>query len=90
MLAVIIFLVSSGCYAYLKTADGDKNVHASGTVEVTEVQLTPQAGGRIIRLEIDESDVVKKGDLIARMSMDGADNDVSMAADSLAAARPAA
>lgn len=87
MLAVIIFLVSSGCYAYLKTADGDKNVHASGTVEVTEVQLTPQAGGRIIRLEIDESDVVKKGDLIARMSMDGADNDVSMAADSLAAAR---
>lgn len=65
----------------------DNRVRASGTVEVTEVQLAPQAGGRITDLYIKEADTVRKGDLIARLSLDGADNEVAMAEAALAGAK---
>jgi HlyD family secretion protein len=85
---VVIVLIVGGCvWYYLQHRDTDKRVKASGTVEVTEVQLAPLAGGRIIELNIKEADVVKKGQLIARMSLDGADRDVAMAQEALAAAQ---
>lgn len=85
---IVIALIAGGCvWYYLQHRVTDTRVKASGTVEVTEVQLAPQAGGRIIELNIKEADVVKKGQLIAKMSMDGADHDVSMAEDALAAAQ---
>ncbi len=40
-----------------------------------------------MELNIDESDHVNKGQLIARMSLDGADHDVEMAEASLAASK---
>jgi len=83
---LIIAAVAAGS-VYLKGHRKDTRVKASGSVEVTEVQLAPQAGGRIIELNIDESDTVRKGDLIAKLSLDGADHDVEMAHAALAAAQ---
>lgn len=84
---IIAALAAGGYYYYDISRERDKRVKASGTVEVTEVQLAPLAGGRLIELEIDESDVIHKGDLVARLSMDGADHDVAMAEAALAGAR---
>lgn len=87
-LAVIalIILILAGC-EFARGFKKDSRVRASGTVEVTQVQLAPLAGGRIVVLNIKESDVVQKGDLIAKMSLDGADRDVEMANAALGAAR---
>ena len=54
---------------------------------MTQVQLAPLAGGRILELAIEESDKIEKGQFVARLSMDGADDDVMMAEQVLAAAR---
>lgn len=84
---IIAALAAGGYYAYSLTRVRDKRVKASGTVEVTEVQLAPLAGGRIVELKIDEADIVREGDLIARLSLDGADHDVAMAEAALTGAR---
>ena len=74
-------------FLYFEEKSKDERVKASGTVEVTELNLSPQAGGRILELNIKQSDHVKKGQLVARMSMDGADNEVGMAEANLTASR---
>ncbi len=83
---ILIAAVTVSIY-YFEERTRDERVKASGTVEVTELNLSPLAGGRILELNIDESDHVNKGQLIARMSLDGADHDVEMAEASLAAAK---
>ena len=79
--------VLSAYFLILEARAKDERVRASGTVEVTELNLSPQAGGRILELNINESDRITKGHLIARMSLDGAEHDVAMAEASLSAAK---
>lgn len=62
-------------------------VCASGTIEVTELQLSPLVGGRIEKLYITSAQTLKKGDPVADLSLDGADRDVEMAKAALTAAR---
>lgn len=71
----------------IEEREKDDRVKASGTVEVRELTLSSQAGGRILELNIAESDHIEKGHLIARMSLDGADHDVDMAEAALAGAK---
>lgn len=56
---------------------GNGAVRASGTVEVREIQLAAQASGRIIELNVRESQRVRKGDLLARLSLDGAGHELA-------------
>ena len=72
---------------FVKEHPKETRVKASGTVEVTQVQLAPLAGGRILELAVKESDKVTKGQFIAKMSLDGADDEVLMAESALAAAQ---
>ncbi|MDO5563324.1 MAG: HlyD family efflux transporter periplasmic adaptor subunit [Synergistaceae bacterium] len=87
ILLLIIALACAGYYGYKFTRAKDTRVKASGTVEVTEIQLAPLVSGRLIELPIEESDVIKEGDLVARLSMDGADHEADMASAALSAAR---
>ncbi len=88
LIAIVVVLIAGSSIAiYFKEKPKDKYVRASGTVEVTQVQLAALAGGRIEELAIEESDHVKKGQFIARRSMDGADDEVKMAEAALAGAR---
>jgi len=87
VILIIAAIATVGYNYYVSKQEKDTRVKASGTVEVQEVQLSPQASGRIIELDIDEAQNVKKGDLIAKLSMDGADKNVEMANSALAAAR---
>jgi HlyD family secretion protein len=41
---------------------------ASGYVEATEVRVSPETGGRVVDLKVDEGDRIAAGDLIARLS----------------------
>ena len=85
--AAALLIVGTSAAIYLKERPDTSHVRASGTVEVTQVQLAPLAGGRILELAIEESDKIEKGQFVARLSMDGADDDVMMAEQVLAAAR---
>lgn len=49
-------------------ADAPQNaVRASGHVEVTEVRLAPEAGGRVVELAVEEGTRVKPGDVVLRL-----------------------
>ena len=85
--AIALLIVGTSAAIYIKERPDTSHVRASGTVEVTQVQLAPLAGGRILELAIEESQRVDKGQFVARLSMDGADDDVRMAEQALAAAR---
>ena len=87
ILFVLLLVVGTSAAVYFKKRPNDDRLKASGTVEVTQVQLAPLAGGRIEELTIKEADHVEKGQLIARLSLDGADDEVKMAEIALAAAR---
>ncbi len=77
---VVILLIVVGAFAYYflhkREIANDAHVRASGTVEVTEVQIAPQVGGRILDLALDEGDLVEKNALVCHLSLDGLDSDV--------------
>jgi HlyD family secretion protein len=42
-------------------------LRVSGHVEATDVQVSPEVGGRLVDLRVGEGDIVKAGDVIARL-----------------------
>jgi HlyD family secretion protein len=52
---------------------------ASGYVEATEVRVSPEVGGRVIELKVDEGDRVEVGALIARLSTTDAELNIRRA-----------
>ena len=88
IIAIVVFFLCAFAFRWFTMRRNvPKYVRASGMIEVQEVQLAPQASGRIDELYIEESQKVKKGDLIAKISLDGADDLVNSAEAGLAAAR---
>src|SRR4051812_26813188 len=61
----VIFLISLGVYLY-STPRGNI-IPLTGIVTGNEVLVSPQIGGRLIKLLVDEGSDVKKGDLIAEL-----------------------
>lgn len=84
---LVLAIVAGVWFIYRETNEDDGRVKASGMVEVTEVQIAPLVGGRIIELAVKESTEVKSGDLVARLSLDGADSELAMAEAAVMAAR---
>ncbi len=73
----VVLAVVLACFGYLfwtrYQEAHDPHVRASGSVEVTELQIAPQVGGRIVYLKAEEGDSIQSGDLVARLSLDGLD-----------------
>lgn len=84
---IVLIIIAGVCYARGKASRNDGRVKASGTIEVQEVILAPLAGGRLIELPIKESQKIKKGDLIAKLSLDGVDDQLRSAEASLRGAK---
>ena len=61
--AVALACAVAGCRAQAPT----DRVRVSGHVEAIDVQVSPEVGGRLVDLRVDEGDRVKAGDLIARL-----------------------
>jgi membrane fusion protein YbhG len=63
--ALLCLTVLSSAACQKQTVPGNPRV--SGQVEATEVQVSPEVGGRILVIPVSEGDRVKQGDLIARL-----------------------
>lgn len=87
-LTLVVLFAGAGVWYWLDEKKAkDDGIHASGTIEVTQVQLASQVGGRILSLAVQEGRPVHKGDLLARLSLDGVDKDLEMAEAALGVAR---
>ena len=47
--------------------DSRHTIIATGTIEATEVDVSAEAGGRIVELTVDEGRSIKQGELIAQL-----------------------
>lgn len=66
ILLIILVLGAIVFYHYtLSNKLSEDTITASGTIEATEMDISPRVGGRIITLKVDEGDTVKKGEVIA-------------------------
>jgi HlyD family secretion protein len=71
-LLIIIVLVAAagfGAWYYFgrNAAAASGTLTASGTVETTEISVSPETSGRIIDIKVQEGDAVKAGDVLFRL-----------------------
>ncbi len=61
LVVLSVAVLTAGC----RWQDG--KIDGSGTIECTQVLVSPQVAGRILELPVQEGDTLKKGDLVARL-----------------------
>jgi HlyD family secretion protein len=96
-LIILVILIILGTAGYLiwtnlpaRAAAGPTALTASGTVETTEVSISPELSGKVIEILVDEGDVVKQGDVILRLDSTLLDAQRAVASAALDTARSAA
>jgi HlyD family secretion protein len=73
LIVVLVLLAAVGAYLLFSDRAGkntDDQIIVSGNIELTEVNIAFKTSGRLIERTVDEGDVVKKGQLIARLDRD--------------------
>ena len=70
--AIVLLAASAAC----RGGADDGPLRASGYVEATEVRVSPEVGGRIVELAVDEGQTVAAGAVIARL--DTADTELAL------------
>jgi HlyD family secretion protein len=73
LIVVIVLLAALGAYLLFSDRAGkntNDQIIVSGNIELTEVNIAFKTSGRLIDRTVDEGDVVKKGQLIARLDRD--------------------
>src|SRR4029077_18001068 len=73
MIWIVLLLAAAGYggYAWRGSSRGPNNaLKISGNIELTEVNIGFKTAGRLIERTVDEGDMVKKGQLIARLDRD--------------------
>ena len=82
-----VLALSAAAFAAACSAPPPSNAFtASGNVEATEVQVSPEVGGRIVELRVAEGDRVKAGDVIATLDTKDAELQIGRARADRAAA----
>lgn len=64
IVALLVIVAAAGA---CRRGAAEERPRASGYVEATEVRVAAQVGGRIVEMRVAEGDLVKAGDLIARL-----------------------
>jgi HlyD family secretion protein len=68
VLAVIVSALYFDVFRYL---GGDKSkIEGSGTIEVTEIEISSKVAGRVVSLPVGEGSVVRKDDLVVKLNYD--------------------
>ncbi len=69
---VVIFAAGalSGVYIYEKNKNKDRAIKVSGNIEGDDVRLSFRVSGQITELLTDEGEVIKKGQVVARLNTD--------------------
>jgi HlyD family secretion protein len=74
LIPLILILAAGGGFAYYKwrggSIDPQHRILISGNIEMTEVNIAFKTAGKLIERNVDEGDVVKKGQVIARLDRD--------------------
>jgi HlyD family secretion protein len=73
VVGIILLLLIIGAYFYFsgrKDRNSGKAIQVSGNVELTEVNIAFKTSGKLMERTVDEGDVVKKGQVIARLDRD--------------------
>lgn len=66
-LAMVMLAILPGCSEQKWGKEGAKPLTVFGNVDIREVQLAFQDGGRLLRLVVDEGDRVRQGELVAEL-----------------------
>src|SRR5262249_48590790 len=64
VLAIVVWISSAGC------GDDPSRVHASGIIEMDEIDVSSMVGGRVARMTVGEGDSVYVGDTLAVLDRD--------------------
>ena len=69
ILLVLLAAVGGGVWTWMRrsSADDDKVIRISGNMEMTQVDVAFKTAGRLIELNTDEGQMVKKGMVLARI-----------------------
>jgi len=73
LIVIIVLLAAFGAYLLFFDRAGknaNDQIIVSGNIELTEVNIAFKTSGRLMERTVDEGDVVKKGQLIARLDRD--------------------
>jgi len=73
LMPAIVLLAAAGVAVYAfrgSGRDSQNEIRVSGNIELTEVNIGFKTAGRLIERTVDEGDLVKKGQLIARLDRD--------------------
>jgi HlyD family secretion protein len=73
VVVIVLVLVAAGAYFYFTRSAGRHSANSivvSGNIELTEVNIAFKTSGKLIERTVDEGDVVKKGQVIARLDQD--------------------
>jgi HlyD family secretion protein len=73
VVGILLLLLIVGAYFYISGRNGrnpGNAIVASGNIELTEVNIAFKTSGKLIERTVDEGDVVKKGQVIARLDRD--------------------
>jgi HlyD family secretion protein len=73
VIVVVIVLVAAGAYIFFSgraRRNSANRILVSGNIELTEVNIAFKTPGKLIERTVDEGDVVKKGQVIARLDSD--------------------
>jgi HlyD family secretion protein len=74
VIPIVVVLAAVSVYAYVTriapSRVEDKAVRGSGTVEATEVLVSPKIAARIVSIDADEGDAVEAGTVVARLACD--------------------
>jgi HlyD family secretion protein len=78
-LVLVLGVLAWGAWRlYEQRASADR-LFGSGSIEATQVDISPKVGGRIIRLTVDEGDRVRAGQIVAELETQEATTQVAQA-----------
>src|SRR5512139_2769256 len=67
-LAIIVIVAALGVYwLTTRAAEQDQGLKASGTIEATDVSLSPEIGGRVIEVAATDGDAVQKDQALVQL-----------------------
>jgi HlyD family secretion protein len=89
---ILLILVALAAFAYwyfaVRPAQADTGeLSASGTLEITQIQISPELGGKIVAVNVSEGDLVKSGQVLAQLDTTLLQTQRAQAASSLEAAQ---
>jgi len=72
-IVIVLVVVIAGAYILISRRSGEDSANGivvSGNIELTEVNIAFKTPGKLMERTVDEGDVVKKGQIIARLDRD--------------------